>query len=348
MTSTLEIPDDIWFLCIFCLTPLDLTSFCVACNHFNKLTDDTKYDQQMNNYWKIQCEKLWSAIKQPNYKCTAKDYHSLFQSIANFTTKHPKIFFTNCKTINISRSFSKSLRIKAYNMKIWIDDIDINPRNKKNMTKMLSCIITDDQVEMFKICLSSMSDEDIKTKYFDFGKSDSIWDNIIKEHANKIGKYILTDEKFFKIIDLSSSNLNIGKDTLLTYSCYHNCDKIVSLLLKHPNMTKECINTSDAYDFSPLHCVCTTPTNDKATKEKALKIGQMLLDDDRVTHLNTRDYMNRTPLMHAIKYKDNEMVKLLLSKRNKIDCDETTLDFAKEHRASSEVEKLIKEHICNK
>ena len=77
----------------------------------------------------------------------------------------------------------------------------------------------------------------------------------------------------------------------MTCSCYNNCDEIVSLLLKHPNMTKKCINTSP-YNFGPLHCVCTSSTNEKAREEKALKIAQMLLNDDRVTHLNTRDCFN--------------------------------------------------------
>ena len=346
MDNTFEIPDDIWFLCISCLTPLDLTSFCVTCNHFNKLPNDKKYEKQINNYWKVQCEKLWFAIK-PKYKCVDKEYHNLFRSMVNVAMKNPFIFCNNYMRISNDHTnyneLKKLLRIKAYNMEMTIDDIDTD---YKNLGPMLSCIITDDMIEMFKICLCNVSDEDTKMKYFDFGESEGtgVWGGIIEHHANKIAKYILTPGNFPNI-DLSGSSVDMVDDTLLTCSCYHKCDEIVSLLLKHPNMTKECINTTDNCQFSPLHCVCIASANDNGSKEKALKIAQLLLNDDRMTHLNSKDNSGSTPLMRAVDEKHAEMVKLLLE-RSDIDCDETILDFVQESGTSVEVKNLIKEHVC--
>ena len=93
--------------------------------------------------------------------------------MVNFATKPGKIFFFNCNTAavlknsnniivddNYNSSNEKSLRIKPCNMEIRMDDININVK------RMLSCIIFNDNVEMFQICLSSMSDEDIKKQIF--------------------------------------------------------------------------------------------------------------------------------------------------------------------------------------
>ena len=105
----------------------------------------------------------------------------------------------------------------------------------------------------------------------------------------------------FPKIDVTSVKHSDYNDTPLTIASYFKRVEIVSLLLNHPNMTKNGINKNNYFDATPLHCVSICPHNvqHEDVQEDATKIAQMLLNDER-TDLNVIMY-NNTPLMYAIR-----------------------------------------------
>ena len=91
------------------------------------------------------------------------------------------------------------------------------------------------------------------------------------------------------------------KDTPLTIASYFKHVEIVSLLLNHPNMTKNGINKSNLHGETPLHCAakCVVGVQPEHVQEESVKITQMLLNDER-TNPNGIDRYGNTPLIDAI------------------------------------------------
>ena len=223
-------------------------------------------------------------------------------------------------------------------------------------------------------------------------RDDCILRDIVKHHANKIARYILApvtagvvsennmDNKDgdysysysysynFPNIDITSSRSRLPEDMLLIYAVRNGCDEIVSLLLNHPNMTKECINNGDEDGFTPVHYACCQSSNyyidnrlnwlNMSRYEKELFVNfdipnselailKMLLNDCKTTDVNCVDDHGETALMYAAYLGNVGKVEALLSRKD-IDCNiknmngQTALRLAKNDMY--EIVKLLEEH----
>lgn len=81
-----QIPDDVWLMTFFWLTPLDLLKLRQTCLHFrNLMLDNDKSTLKMNKYWEYQCQQLWPRLTSKNCPATFRNnFFSLFTTIVLF------------------------------------------------------------------------------------------------------------------------------------------------------------------------------------------------------------------------------------------------------------------------
>ena len=342
MTSILQISDDALFVVLHYTTPLDFLSLSQTCVHFHNVSE-TK-TSQMNKYWQQQCELFWSLIKKNNYKPTSFNYKFLFESMVNF------IALTDEKDDS---------RVQAYKMKITLNDIFLKKRedytlkmiikqDNLEMFKICTCNMNDDINSYY---IHSNSPFESKSILFIVitSKPPAIqianyllapvemvipWqindhdqdhdENNINTHLKSLHNEKLKNLKIekcynFPKIDVSSPEDTPMGDTPLTIASYYKHVEIVSLLINHPNMTKNGINKGNLLDITPLHGAvqCRSSVEPKDVEEDAVIIAQMLLNDER-TNPNQIGGINQcTPLMDAIKRQPK--VAQLLIDNNKVD-----------------------------
>ena len=307
-----DINDDVLFFVISHLTPVDLLSLSQTCLHFYCLSDPTKYSA-MNKYWKTKCQQFWSLTKKNKY--TTDNYKNLFQMMASFIihahamNKHADVYLENInsfKTLNLHQG--------TFGMKMTVDKfVTITKRS------CLSYIIEADNLEMFKIFIYNTSEKYINEKLHKFPNlvgSNSILFGVIAFGAIKIARYLLAPVENYKQnddqikdsnnynfanIDIVTFESSLTKHTPLTLAAYYKRVEIVSLLINHPNMTKNGINQGCFRGIVPLHCVCCVshPSNSNPTEQDAASIAQMLINDER-TDVNATDSRGYTPLMYAM------------------------------------------------
>ena len=343
MTNILDLPDDVWFLTFYFLTPLDFTSIPSTCLHFCHLTKCSA----ANKYWEYQCQRLWAYIKENNY--STQNFREVFRLIIDFTlTILTGNSYDSFKKMHDSETFAeieshvdyddtnkdkdklfKKLRKQGYNMKISVDTI-----GALSYRHILSLIIELDNVEIFKIYTCNMIDTiNDPIQGFPAGSSSqTILMNVVRNGAKKVARYLLApvktdsddnddDDKHkykynFDNIDVTSAAKGSAHDTPLTYAAYCKHVEIVSLLINHKNMTQNGMNKGDKNEVKPLHCACTYSMNRQATEEEALDICQMLINDKR-TNINGVDKDGETALMFAIQSQTKSA--LYLMQHDKID-----------------------------
>ena len=210
MTNILDLPDDVLFLCLQCLPPLDFVCVSVTCTHFtNTLTAAKKYSQSqvnVNNYWKYQCEKQWDKINhkcKTDYPCITQPYYTLFKSMIDFILQtllgeqmirkaiamKDSLRSDHDKVITASMKNVQRLRKDTWNMETTMNKLC--KQSNKN-TNLLKDIIKFDNIDLFKIYVCNMSDDDITLKFNPKADKERIWVNIIQNESNKIAKFILT------------------------------------------------------------------------------------------------------------------------------------------------------------
>ena len=334
MTNILELPDDVLFLCFQCLQPLDFVFVSITCCHFHKQTNASKYSQ-VNNYWKYQCEKQWDKVNhkcKTNDSCITQNYAKLFRSFMDFipqtilgkkmiikarefeNSKHAQQVRNN-NNMNMYSKVQKLLE-DAWSMKMTINKVS-DHHLSYHRKGLLTDIVISDKVDMFKIYVCNMSDDDIKLKFDVKTDKDWIWSNIVRCHSHKIAKFILQDNSsdnnnninanysynWFENIDICGKFPSTFEDTLLSYAAEKHNDEIVSLLLKHPNMTKEGINQGGRFDIPPLYgTINSSIKENEATQDRALSIVKMLLNDERMNHVNWMDSYGDTALSLGIRF----------------------------------------------
>ena len=254
------------------------------------MINDSKKHPQINKYWQQQCECFWRLINKNNYKPKNYNYKCLFESMANF------VVLTDESVRIYGRNIEKKvdLRIQAYKMKLTLNDIF----SKETEHYKLGMIIKYDNLEMFKIYTCNMNDDDINTHKIESRfASKSILFTVItsKPPAMRIANYLLAPVEIvspilindesniddttdinsnnnnnekqnpnietyynFAKIDVTSPEYTFSKDRPLTMASHYKHVEIVSLLMKHPNMTKNGINKGDHFGVTPLHCASTT------------------------------------------------------------------------------------------
>ena len=259
MTSIFQVPDDIFFVVVAYLTPLDFFSMCQTCSHFYNLSDSTKHSQ-MNKYWQHHCQRSWRLIEENNYSKVTQsksNYKCLFESMVDFIV-----------TTRADANGSKGLlRIKSYNMETIVDEtLGVNPHNDYRINPLLGLIIEHDNLEMFKVYTCNMSDEEINMCYVQHGYDFKLLlVTVVKYGAMKIANHLLQPDKskvhpyhdVFNTYNYTKIDVFYGyrEDTRwypLGLAAYHKHVEIVSLLIKHPNMTKNGINKGDVFGKTPL------------------------------------------------------------------------------------------------
>ena len=220
---------------------------------------------------------------------------------------------------------------QEYDMKMTVDNFFSNRLEKY----LLGNIIYQDNLKMFRIYTCNTIDDDINTHRVPRRNSKPILFMVITASAIKIANYLLArvnivvnvdddhkkneitnDNYHFPKIDIgqgSSSN----QDTPLTRAAYFKDVEIVSLLLNHPNMTKNGINKCNKYGQTPLHCAAMNVRDVRhtATDEDVEKTAQMLINDER-TDLNCHDIKyGQTPLMYAMRMQAR-VAQLLIDNEN--------------------------------
>lgn len=217
-----------------------------------------------------------------------------------------------------------NLADKITNMEIRMNDLD-------NILKdeLFRLIIAFDNVDLFSIWLCNFT---ARNTNFDINEpvipneehmyrtpqEYRILARVVCDNASKIAAFILgnvneMDDKkdynynFPKInLDISIDEAYWSTNTLLTYACSSKFVEIVSLLVNHPNMTKELINKSDGLKATPLHSAVMKGLggykNPQGDRDNSFKIAQMLLNDKRISDrsINGGDCDGVTPLMFAI------------------------------------------------
>ena len=347
MTSILDLPDDVLFAVLMFTTPPDLFSVSDTCSHFRNLSDRKKYPP-VNKYWQQQCKCLWTLVETNNFTPQNYDYKCLFESMVDFITIEKMSHTVDMAAISKTRKL-------AQNIELRMDDTLATMANE--ICGLLGSIIYQDNLEMFKVYTCNMTANDIRMyRVVIWYQSNSLLFGVI-EHASevststKIAKYLLAPIQIkdkhngniisFPNIDIHSVNLhgscmNTRKDTPLGHASYHRHVEIVSLLINHPNMTKDGINKAGSKGLTPLHCACDKLGTDSHGKQNdGVKIAQMLIDDER-TDVNAVDFQGKTPLMYAIK--SQPKIAPILIENDKVDvniqshCGNTALHVAVEFR----------------
>lgn len=136
-----------------------------------------------------------------------------------------------------------------------------------------------------------------------------ILDIILRENSIKIGRYLLNPNNFGNIDLTVRYRESEDGDTALIVATEWGRIEFVELLLKHPNMTAQCINMGDiGENYTALHCA--------SLKHRSI-IAKLLVNDKR-TNVNVQDIYLHTPLMEAIKYDSIQVANILLD-HEKID-----------------------------
>ena len=360
-----DIHDDTLFLVISHLTPLDFLSLSQTCLNFYRRSDPTKYSA-INKYWQIQCQEFWSLMKKNNY--TTDNYKNLFQTMAEFVIYNiniPEYMYDFIDMYNSSKykddrhlyisEKTLNLHQRTFGMEITVDKfVKISGRSS------LFYIIDADNLKMFKIYIYNTNENYINKKlhaFPDLARSSSILFGVIIYGAIKIATYLLAPvavnkanddhiyikdknniDKYnynynFPNIDILTPESSKTKDTPLTLAAHCKRVEIVSLLINHPNMTKDGINQGDNTGVVPLHCACCAPheNNLKASEQDSVSIAQMLINDER-TDINVADESGDTALMYAIQYQKKVFEMLIKNDKINVNCQnvdgETALHVA--------------------
>ena len=345
-------------LCLICdfLIPLDFLCIRRTCLVLYELTNEEKYSG-VKKYWQKQCYQFWSLARNTNY--STHDWFVLFQSMVNFVlhrcTLHNISKYKHilnqlqsstdviwCDTLQLPIQLKNTTDLDSklkliYSLRITMESIP--------SILVLKNIILTDNIEMFKIYIcntsiyNSNSNSNIKSNskknmnsmthgnYNSTGiyerSIDSILMQCIQNDAIKISKYLLSNDKFYNIINVLQAcddNKSVYKNqTPLSLAVNHKSSEIVSLLLKHPGMTKEGINQRDGSDRTALHiiCACGSKRLNKSEKQvdKGVKVVGVLINDER-TNINAVDSrFGETPLMIAGRT-HSKFVKVLLENKN--------------------------------
>ena len=332
------ISNDVWFHTFHLLTPFDFISVGHTCSFFHNLSS-LKY-VPIKKYWEYQCKQLWTKIDDTNFQ--SKNWKILFKSMTHFIASavtgsdefmYEKIIDAICPNVSISKQAIEKL---VYNIKITVDDIADG--NKKNGSIILIPIIMQHKMEMFKIYTCNMSDDELNKPLTANPQMSSgnmfcntILHSAIDSNSTEICKYLLMPiasdnnnnnkdgtKKKYRDIDImtrQNTRAQFVTDTPLTQSAWLKQTEIVSLLLQHPNMTKDGINTGEMSNYGPLHCACLLRANyNPCDIDNGIKIIKLLIDDER-TNVNMCDDDGNTPLMIAVQ-KHSKFVQALLENKN--------------------------------
>ena len=154
---------------------------------------------------------------------------------------------------------------------------------------------------------------------------------------HKILKFILGNKKTdnidnnnlnynFETIDLDG-NFSIGGNGILNYCVTYRKVEIVSLLIDHPNMTKELINQTNPRGRTPLHHAFMKTSAGDDDQDSSLKIDQMLINDKR-TDINIVSGEGKTALMYAIESYPKIAMTLIDNERCNVNIQATYGDTA--------------------
>ncbi|CAB0042738.1 unnamed protein product [Trichogramma brassicae] len=115
-------------------------------------------------------------------------------------------------------------------------------------------------------------------------------------------------EKFLELgQDPNCLPLRARVDPPLHLALRHKCPNVTEILLRNgadPNL-------ADAYGFAPLQIICDTYYNNDATTKMFFEIIDEL---DQTVRLKVRDKSGNTPLHLALKWNDEELIRMLLKK----------------------------------
>ena len=339
MTNILAVSDDLWPLIFKYLIPWDFISLRQTCSHLYHLSN-VKENSAVNKYWQYQCQQQWKQVKHECtktkiYSCGAHDknysYQVLFKSMVDFLIKEEKKGISghslsmelkpshSTKILDApQRSLQKVSMVElAYKMNISIDQIIKEVIVTEDITideLMLSKIICADNIDLFRIWLCNMKMKDqnftVNTpvpiiKYINIYGTKCILLRVVEQNAFKIASFLLgcghvhDNDCNFPEINLNHQS-HLG-DTLLTLSCFKKFVQIVKLLINHPNMTKELMNTGDMFvGLTALHCAFCDSLN--SNENDAIEIAKMLINDKR-TNINSVNILRYTPLLYAMESK---------------------------------------------
>ena len=351
--------DSLCLICDF-LIPLDFLCVRRTCLVLYELTNEEKYSG-IKKYWQKQCYQFWSLSRNRNYSTHDWFvlFQSMVNFVLHRCTLHNiskyKHILNQLQAINITDVIwcdTLQLPIQLKN----ITDLDsklkliyslrITMESIPSILVLKNIIITDN-IEMFKIYICNTSSynsnsnsnitsiskakEKMKThgNYNSTGiyerSIDSILMQSIQNDAIKISKYLLGDDKFSSIINVlqaCNDNKSVYKnETPLSLAVNHKSSEIVSLLLKHPGMTKEGINQRDESDRTALHNACAFGSKklniniSEKQVDNAVKVVGVLISDER-TMINAVDSrFGEAPLMVAART-HSKLVKVLLENKN--------------------------------
>ena len=353
-----DISKDAWIVICGCLTPLDFLSLRQTCSFLCDTTNNRKH-VSINKYWQKQCESFWSQIKKSHYK--TENWFCLFQSmidiiilcdLRSILKKHEKtieqlqstdsiIFRNNAHDNNIRYNKQNLEQLDAklrliYGMKITINTILDSAEDETS--EILINIIRGDKVELFKIYIYNTNVNEIivyspRTKH-----EKSVIITAIEASSFKILEYLLGDAddddnddnySFKESIDV---NEEYSVMSPLSMAARYKQANVVSLLIKHPNMTKKGINASTAAGRTALHYACflsgihdQTVAQRKKTIENSVEIIKLLVSDKR-TDVNIPDNIGYTPLMVAVRNHSKLVEALLSNKENQVDANVVCTD----------------------
>ena len=333
-----DISKDVWIIICGCLTPLDFLSLRQTCSFLRDTTNNRKH-RSITKYWQQQCESFWYQIEKSHYK--TKNWFCLFQSMIDIIIlcdliimlkKHEKtieqlqstdsiIFSDNIadghgnniryKNQNLQRLDAK-LRL-IYGLKITMNAV-LDEENQRSASGVLENIMTRDKVELFKIYIYNRNVNKIIVYNYSHGNrmERSVLETAIFHSSFKILEYLLGDE----IDEIDDDNHDHDHDIDVTQyltipplqmATDYKQVNTVSLLVKHPSMTKQGINEVDMLGRTALHSACSLARfrdQSKDVQERAIKNGVeiiKILVNDKRTVVNMSDFNGNTPVMLAIR-----------------------------------------------
>ena len=341
MTTILQVSEDVLFVVLAYTTPLDFLSLSQTCLHFSSLNDSKKHpqinkywQQQCECFWKLINKNNYKP-KNYNYKClfesmanfsvlTDED-HGMKRKVLLLIQAYKMKIRLNDIFCKETEDYTLGMIIKHDNLKMFkiytcnMNDDDINThkvRTRFDSKSILFAVVTSNPPAMkianyllapVEIAIPIDDDKKKNNRSTDINVNNTNYNTANSDTKNS---NIETQMHYnFPNIDVSSAGSTYNDMyTPLTIASHRKHVEIVSLLLNHPNMTKSELNKSDYFGQTPLHRVATSIPKGTDTanininaEQDAVKIAQMLLNDERTNVNSINGNNSSTPLMYAIR-----------------------------------------------